>query len=229
MKLASRTFRREDYKLTSKFGYRKIINTSKGTTKLFHSGADYGTNGEKWVQYALEDGRVTKVFSDSYGAKCVYVEYPRIGKVLFYAHLDSIKVKVGQAVNKDTIIGYTGKTGKATGIHLHLGLKDIDGLIWIDPESYDYIEGEVKVSSNSDFLGKRGYIKLGDRGDNVDKLTKFMRKTFSLYSPASVLGNYYGPNIEKSIKEFQRRTGLSQDGCVGTITLKKLVSYGFRY
>lgn len=99
----------------------------------------------------------------------------------------------------------------------------------------DYVEDAkivepTKPSSSSDnFLGSRGYIKLGDRGSNVEKIAKFMYKTFPAYTSKAALGNYYGPNIQKSIKEFQTRTGLEPDGCVGPLTLKMLVKYGFKY
>lgn len=104
---------------------------------------------------------------------------------------------------------------------------------WFRDEVKAKLEKKVvepsKPSSPNNFLGARGYIKLGDKGDNVDKISKFMYKTFPAYTPKSALGNYYGPNIQKSIKEFQKRTGLEQDGCIGPLTLKMLVKYGFKY
>ena len=91
------------------------------------------------------------------------------------------------------------------------------------------VKPEPTKPSLDNILGPRGYIKLGDKGDNVDKISKFMYKTFPAYTPKSALGNYYGPNIQKSIKKFQKRTGLEPDGCVGPLTLKMLVKYGFPY
>jgi peptidoglycan hydrolase-like protein with peptidoglycan-binding domain len=95
----------------------------------------------------------------------------------------------------------------------------------------DYVDNEeTKPAEPEDnFLGTRGYIKLGDKGDNVDKISKFMYMTFPAYTSKKALGNYYGKYIQASIKEFQRRTGLEQDGCVGPKTLAKLVEYGFKY
>ena len=80
-----------------------------------------------------------------------------------------------------------------------------------------------------DFLPPRGYIKLGDSGRNIDELSKFMFKTFPAYTSEKALGDYYGRYIESSIKEFQRRTGLEADGCVGPITYSELQKYGFVY
>lgn len=150
MKLATRTFRKNrglesnQYYVTSPFGWRKDPKTgvSKG-----HNGCDYGTHANKWPQYALEEGIVENVYLDNYGAKCIRIRYPRIGIRLTYAHLDSISVRKGQAVNSNTIIGYTGTTGYSTGIHLHLGVQKIGSSLWIDPESIDYQEPTSKPIS----------------------------------------------------------------------------------
>ncbi len=97
----------------------------------------------------------------------------------------------------------------------------------------EYVEDtkptEPTKPSSDNFLGPRGYIKLGDRGSNVEKIANFMYKTFPAYTSKAALGNYYGPNIQKSIKEFQTRTGLESDGCVGPLTLAMLKKYGFNY
>ena len=146
MKLAARTFRRECakkagcYYITSKFGWRKdpISGEYKG-----HKGCDYGTNGENYKQYALEDGTVEASYKDNYGAICARIAYPRLGIRLTYAHLDKIYVKTGQKVTKNTVIGLTGTTGYSTGVHLHMGVQKIGSSTWIDPETIDYKE-EVK-------------------------------------------------------------------------------------
>lgn len=62
----------------------------------------------------------------------------------------------------------------------------------------------------------------------VGKIASFLRKNYPSYTPAAALGNYFGPNLTKAVKEFQRRTGLEQDGNVGPITMAKLKSYGFK-
>ena len=36
-----------------------------------------------------------------------------------YAHLDSFRVKPGDAVRRGDVIGYAGSTGRSTGSHLH--------------------------------------------------------------------------------------------------------------
>lgn len=82
------------------------------------------------------------------------------------------------------------------------------------------------------FLPAKGYWGPGDNDKHVGQIATFMRRNFPAYTPKAALGNQYGPNLTKAIKEFQRRTNMSkvdQDGCVGPKTLAKLRSYGFPY
>ena len=81
--------------------------------------------------------------------------------------------------------------------------------------------------NNANFLGERGYLKYGDQGPNIGKIAAFMYRDFPAYTSKLALGNYYGKYLTKSIKEFQKRTGLVSDGCIGPITLAKLKIYGF--
>lgn len=78
------------------------------------------------------------------------------------------------------------------------------------------------------FFPAKGYFSLGDNHANVGKIAAFMRRVFPAYTNKKALGNYYGQYIQASIKEFQRRTGLEADGCVGPITLAELKKYGFK-
>ena len=84
-----------------------------------------------------------------------------------------------------------------------------------------------KEERTTSFLGSKGYLTLGDSGDNVSKIASFMRKTFPVYTSSKALGSYYGKYIKASITEFQKRTGLVADGNIGPITLAKLKEYGF--
>ena len=47
----------------------------------------------------------------------------QFGFSTFYAHLDRIVVRPGQQVTQETIIGYVGATGRATGPHLHFEIR----------------------------------------------------------------------------------------------------------
>lgn len=93
-----------------------------------------------------------------------------------------------------------------------------------------YIE---PVKSES-FLPKRGYFKRGDTGENVEKINDFFYKVFPSYAKTlernkeDVKGGLFGENTEAWVKEFQRRTKLEVDGCIGPITLAKMKKFGFR-
>lgn len=210
MKLATRIFNRErcenasgnpnDYYITSRFGRRTDPLTGKTT---YHNGVDYGTHCNKWPQYALEDGIVDNVFEDQYGAKDIWVSYPRLGYRCLHGHLDSFAVRKGQRVDHNTILGYTGKSGKATGIHLHLGVKYIGGSEWIDPESIDYQDKPVPPSptpSDYPFNGivKKGSYLYNENGSKYPSSAKVNRNVEVLGEQGNrykVYGNTFTPHI----------------------------------
>ena len=170
MKIVEKIFRDGKYYITSGWGNRTYWLNGKKVTD-FHDGIDYGTNNKKLAQYAVEDGYIVNCGIDyNYGnAKFVWVAYPRIGKKFLHYHLDSIAVTKNQKVTKNTILGYTGTTGYSTGIHLHLGMKDINGGSYQNPESYDYKE-EVKVETKlkynkGDKIVLNGYLYRDSAGN----------------------------------------------------------------
>ncbi|MDD6526865.1 MAG: peptidoglycan DD-metalloendopeptidase family protein [Oscillospiraceae bacterium] len=136
--LSNLIFHNNSNYISSPYGPRKSMNTSKGATSGFHNGVDYATYNVKLAQYPVTDGVVLSCGTDWAfgGAKYVWVKYDSLGVKMLHYHLDTISVKKGQAVNKNTVLGYTGKTGRATGIHLHLGLKKLSGGGYIDPEKW---------------------------------------------------------------------------------------------
>lgn len=87
----------------------------------------------------------------------------------------------------------------------------------------------VDVSSSKTFLPAKGYWGRYDEDERVAALARFMRREFPAYTSAKALGPVYGDNLYKSIKEFQRRTGLYPDGYTGPRTYAKLKEYGFDY
>ena len=135
-RITERIFKGAKHYVTSNFGDRSSIVVNGVTTPTYHNGTDYGTDGKKVAQYALEYGTIVDTGTDKAGAKYVVINYPRLNVNMAHYHLDSIKVKKNQVVDNNTIIGYTGKTGLATGIHLHLAIYDLNKKQYIDPEVY---------------------------------------------------------------------------------------------
>ncbi len=196
-KVTNIIFNEKDHYITSKYGNRSVISTAAGSTSSFHSGTDYGTNGKKLAQYAIESGTVLSCGKANDGANYVWVKYPRINKKLLHYHLDSIKVKSGQSVQKGTLLGYTGKTGKATGVHLHLGVKDLTSDAYEDPERFaqSYVEPESFKTGLYTVTAKLLRVRKGPS-------TAYAYKRFSALTS----------NAKSQIKELN--SGKSADGLV---------------
>ena len=174
-KISEKIFKGSKHYVTSKFGYRAVINTSAGATNTFHNGEDYGTDGKKIPQYAIENGSIISCGTASDGGKYVWVKYPRINKKMLHYHLDSITVKTGQAVDSNTMLGYTGMTGKATGIHLHLAIIDLTTGKYLDPALYanEYTE-EVKQPEATQTSG----FYIVKPGDTLSKIASVYKTTW---------------------------------------------------
>lgn len=173
MKIATRITKRNDWKITSKYGYR-----IHPTTKLpsFHSGIDFSTKLENWNIYGLEEGIVTASSYDDRNGNYIWIEYPKSDLKLFHCHLLNRQVKKGDVVNENTIIGQVGKTGGLIngvqyklGIHLHLGVKRISTDKYFDFENYEYEEEviddkRIKVIDISTYQRNVDYAKVKASG-----------------------------------------------------------------
>lgn len=81
---------------------------------------------------ALLGGRVRRVFTEPVGGLQVELEEPGGGRVLF-AHLSEARVRAGEPVAPNTLIGLSGRSGEAvTGEHLHVARFSAGGAA-IDP------------------------------------------------------------------------------------------------
>lgn len=112
-------------KLGSVFG--EIRQT--GDQQIRHLGIDLTANIGAAVA-SINDGIVRKAYSDEIYGNSVIVDHGH-GIFSSYFHLNAIKVKENQQVKKGTVIGTVGKTGYATGPHLHLSIKVND--VSVDP------------------------------------------------------------------------------------------------
>lgn len=236
-KITNLIFKNQPHYITSKFGIRNTISTAAGITSNNHTGTDYGTCSQKLPQYAIEDGYIMDAARAADGANYVWVIYPGAKLAMLHYHLDTIAVKTGQKVKVGDLLGYTGMTGKATGIHLHLGIKPLsgvknlnavtyavlNGIPYVDPEKVNYSE-----QANSSFFPAKGYFAKGDTAPQVGKVAEFMRRVFPAYTDKKALGNTLGPYLTASIKEFQRRTGLKADGNINQSTVDMLKKHGFK-
>lgn len=88
----------------------------------FHTGDDYSTHGVTGVPVRpSRRGRVVAVgepWGAAYGLHVVLEGKLRLIRV-GYCHLSHVRVHEGDVVGPDTVIGYSGNSGRSTGPHLH--------------------------------------------------------------------------------------------------------------
>ncbi len=90
------------------------------------------------------------------------------------------------------------------------------------------VEWTADNNGGTGFLPARGYWKLGDYDVRIGQMAAFMHKAFPSYTSQAALGNYFGENLLRAVREFQNRCGLQVDGNVGPKTYKKMQQYGFK-
>jgi hypothetical protein len=110
----------ERMRVTSKFGPR-IHPILKRRT--FHGGVDLAAKLNEDVK-AISNGVVIHAGRKGALGKAVYVSHSRLKVTSIYGHLNKVAVKKGQRVFAGEVIGHAGTTGRSTGVHLHLTLKD---------------------------------------------------------------------------------------------------------
>jgi len=116
--------------VSSPFGYRIDPFTGK---QAFHRGIDISTNlGNSIV--AAADGTVIEAKYDKFLGNSVVIGHGN-GVVTQYGHMTKSIVKPGQKIRRGDQIGFIGKTGKASGPHLHYEVRINDKSV----NPYNYI------------------------------------------------------------------------------------------
>lgn len=112
----------EGGKVSATFGKRVHPITGQ---ERFHSGVDIVAD-EGTKVYAIASGKVIYADFDASNGNMVKIEHAD-GSVSVYKHGLEILVDVGDEVNAGENIMLVGKTGMATGAHLHVEVIDKDG------------------------------------------------------------------------------------------------------
>jgi murein DD-endopeptidase MepM/ murein hydrolase activator NlpD len=114
----------DDFRFTSGFGMR---------WGRLHAGTDFAAPVGTPV-YATADGVVTEAgWSSGYG-RMIKIQH-EFGIETRYAHLNAMRVEVGQRVSRGERIGDMGNSGRSTGPHLHyeirVGGEPVNPMIYI--------------------------------------------------------------------------------------------------
>lgn len=118
-------------KINSPYGYRKDPFTGK---RKFHNGIDLHARSAK--VFAMMQGRVIAVGQDKVSGK--YVTLRHGGFTVSYCHLSRVFASKGQIVKAGDVVGITGNTGRSTGEHLHITIRQKGK--YINPKIFiDYI------------------------------------------------------------------------------------------
>lgn len=105
-----------------------------------HDGLDI-TGRKNTAILAAESGKVLYAGRDFNGyGNLIIIEHKGDQWASFYAHLNGFKVREGQRVYKGQQIGLMGRTGRATGVHLHFeiryNLRPVDPMNFLSTPSY---------------------------------------------------------------------------------------------
>jgi murein DD-endopeptidase MepM/ murein hydrolase activator NlpD len=116
--------------ISSEFGLRP---NPFGRGYEIHAGLDF-TAAYGSPVYGTAPGTVVKAgwSAGGYGNHVV-VEHG-YGYRTLYAHMSALKATVGRKVERNTILGYLGNTGRSSGPHLHYSVYHNDEAV--DPKNY---------------------------------------------------------------------------------------------
>lgn len=104
--------------ISGAFGRARIIN---GQPRNPHNGEDISAPMGTDV-LAMNHGVVRLIADHFFSGKGVFLDHG-LGLYSMYFHLSDILVKDGEAVKRGQAIGKVGASGRASGPHLHLGIK----------------------------------------------------------------------------------------------------------
>ena len=100
------------------FGQNRILN---GEPRNPHSGEDIKAP-EGTEVLATNEGIVRLVEDFFFSGKSIFIDHG-LGLYSMYFHLSRVDVMEGERVKKGQVIGLVGQSGRATGPHLHWGIR----------------------------------------------------------------------------------------------------------
>jgi murein DD-endopeptidase MepM/ murein hydrolase activator NlpD len=104
----------QNFCITSHYGLRKKLNHHK---KIMHKGIDLACRKNCDI-YSAAEGVAVRVGKKKCYGKFIDIKHSK-NLMTRYAHLNDIYIKEGSKILQGQAIGSQGKTGNATGEHLH--------------------------------------------------------------------------------------------------------------
>jgi murein DD-endopeptidase MepM/ murein hydrolase activator NlpD len=174
-------------RVTSRFSFRRVHPVLK--TVRAHRGVDYGAPTGAPV-LAVASGTVVRAGWTGGGGNSVFIRHNN-GYETRYLHFSKIAkgIRAGARVAQGEVIGYVGKTGLATGPHLHYELlkngKHVNPL----DEHRKLPPGQpIPQQHLAAFIAQRERTELRFAGA-VDRPTATLARAIPVQSPATTLGD----------------------------------------
>lgn len=204
--------------MTSPFGENKY--TVSGTsgwrlhptlgTKKFHYGTDVYVNGSDLSIHAVQAGTIKEIGANGSWGNTILIDHGNF--TTRYAHLSKFEsgLKKGDKVTQGQKIGTEGSTGRSTGNHLHLELRDSEGkylsanpFFGYSDQGYedcinDSVSGDLskcnfKKNKEARYIGEEGFNQICGKTSNY---------TSSDNSDCCETDNNQGDGNSNNIREF---------------------------
>lgn len=143
-------------------GRNRITSGYRLPDRPDHSGLDIvGDDSHDVLCPVSGTVRSSTMITDKNDSTWEWGNYVRVddadGNRLFFCHLDSRAVSVGQKVNPGDRLGVMGNTGYSFGAHTHFEVRKSDGRTTLDPAAYLGIPNAKGTYSE----GKTGWVQAG--------------------------------------------------------------------
>lgn len=222
--MSTRFFPRYNQNLIiSRFGMRKhpILKINKMHNGIDINATNDGKTGQTDYITAHTGGTVEAVGYGVSAGNYIKIRVDSKTVMVYYHMKNPCTLKKGATVKKGDRLGYVGKTGSATGAHLHFGIQ-YNGE-WIDPEPYldaDWVQPVKMVQISVPVL------KNGAKGDAVKAMQILLAgHGYKGEMKESAYGSF-GSKTEKALREYQAAHGLAADGSCGAATWTALIGGG---
>ena len=231
-------------------------NAGYRVTQPFHSGHHgmdiAGPHSGQSVAVLASGGGIVQRASwhNDYGNVVIVYHGQLVGSrytYTLYGHLQRFAVGRGQQVRQGQILGYSGQTGRASGVHLHFELILRNSFFSFPGSGSIGIAGSVDRVNPAQYVGRsvspgpsgnaHSTLRMGARGQEVwdmqQRVIAWMRSTGRAdyiqqanYIESAYRSNgnvaYFGGSTRTAVQQYQTAHGLNDDGIVGGGTWGKL-------